>query len=151
MAIIDALFDFWDDLTVTTTNGTTTPTASAVKTLNFINSDLEMGSGTPMYFNARVGTTEITGTTIKMQLVAHPTIDAAGTGLVVLDSGAITIGASLAPGTWLARMAIPVDVDAEKFLVVKMVATGTVTGKINAWLDYGPQSSYDTQVSTSNI
>ena len=151
MAIFDAKLEFWDNLTVTTTNGTTTPTGTAVNTLDFINSDLEMGQGEPVYFNARIGTTAITGTTIKMQLVAHPSEDAGGTGLVVLDTGAITIGASLAVGTWLFRGALPIDVDAERYLVVKMVGTGTVTGKIDAWLDHGPQSSYDTQVSTSNI
>lgn len=151
MAIFDALLEFWDDLTITTTNGTTTPTGTAVNTLDWVEDDLEMGAGNPIWFNARVGTTAITGTTIDIQLHAEPSEDAAGTAIIVLSSGARTIGTSLVAGTWLLRAPLPVDVDAERYLVVKAKGTGTVTGKINAWLDHGPQSEYNTQVTTSNI
>lgn len=151
MAIFDAIGEFWDDLTITTTNGTTTPTATTVNTLDWGAADLEMGAGQPIYFNAQVGTTELTGTTVDIILEANTAEDAGGTGEVVLRSGAKTIGAALAPGTWLFRGSLPVDVDTNRYLSVKAVGTGTLTGKVNAWLDHGPQSSFDTQVSTSNI
>ncbi len=151
MAIIDTTGEFWDDLTISASNTTTTPTGTAVNTLDWGAADLEMGAGQPLYFNAQVGTTEITGTTIEVILDAHTAEDAGGSNEIVLRSGAKTIGSALAPGTWLFRGSLPVDVDTNRYLVVKVIGTGAVAGKVNAWLDLGPQSSFDTQVSTSNI
>ncbi|KKN78799.1 hypothetical protein LCGC14_0345710 [marine sediment metagenome] len=150
MALYDIMYEFMDDLTITTTNGTTI--GGTAKTIDWQAADLEMGAGEPLWLNVRVGTTAITGTTIDIRLLADT---AAGgqdsSSLIVLSSGARTIGASIAVGEWLLRVPLPVNVDDRRFLAVAVVATGTVTGALNAWLDHGPQSSYDTQVSTSNI
>jgi hypothetical protein len=60
----------------------------------------------------------------------------------------------LTKGAWLIRIPLPYNVDDQKIIGVLYTIAGDDLGdeaKINTWLDHGPQSSYDTQVSASNI
>ena len=151
MAVLDALFEFLDDQTFTTTGGTTI--GATAKTLNWGASDLEMGAGEPIWLNIKVGTTAITGgTSVDFRLLADTAAQGQNSdSLVVMASGPRTV-ATLTANAWILRAPLPVDVDAGQYLAVAMVGVGTAnTGKVSAWLDHGPQSSYDTQVTTSNI
>jgi hypothetical protein len=152
MAIYDALFEFLDDGQLIGTD-TTDYNAATAKELDWVDSDLEMGSGNPVYLNIRVGTTAYSGgTSVDFKLFADDTSEGHdSSSLIVLASGARTIGV-LTAGAWVLRVPLPVDVDAERYLQIGATFAGTVAaGTINAWLDHGPQSSYDTQVWPSNI
>ena len=50
-------------------------------------------------------------------------------------------------------MPLPYNVDEESIVGLLYTIGGTTStvGTINAWLDNGPQSSYDVQVAESNI
>ena len=151
MAIFDAGFEFLDDEDMFTTSGTTI--GATAKTLDWQAADLEMGAGEPVWLNIKVGTSLYAGAgTAEFRLLADT---AAGgqdsSSQVVLSSGTRTI-AQLTAGAWVLRVPLPVDVDKERYLGVGCVCSGAMTGgSIDAWLDHGSQSSFDTQVSTSNI
>ena len=149
MALFDVMYEFLDDQSFTTTNGTTI--CATQKTVDWQASDLEMGAGEPVWVNIQVGTTAITGgTSVDFRLLA----DTAAGGQ---DSSSLTVlsvthaEAALTAGAWILRAPLPVNVDDRRYLAVGIYSATTPTGKINAWLDHGPQSSFDTQVSTSNI
>ena len=146
MAIYDAMFEFSDAQVITD--------ASAVssKVIDFTQADLEMGSGEPVWLNIRVGDSFVSGggTSIAFELYYH-TSAAVGSGTSLWTSGALAV-ANLGSGTWIVRQPLPVNVDEEQYVGCYYTTVGTHTvGTINAWLDHGPQSSYNTQVSTSNI
>jgi len=150
MAIFDALFEFLDNQTFTTSDGTTL--AATCKTLDFVNSGLEMGAGEPIWLNIKVGTTAITGgTSVDFRLLSDTTAGGQDSGSKIVMSSGARVVADLTVGAWVLRAPLPYDVDRARYLGVVMVAVGTCTGKVDAWLDHGPQSSYDTQVTTSNI
>ncbi len=155
MAILDAMFNFYDDAQLIGST-TTDYVGATVKTLDWINADLEMGAGEPVWLNIRVGTTAYapttSGDTVDFKLFAD-------TGEEGHDSNSDTVLASgpreastLTAGAWVLRVPLPVDVDTKRYLSLGATFNeATTAGTINAWLDHGPQSSYDTQVSTSNI
>ena len=155
MAIYDALFEFLDDATLVSATGTTK--GATCKTLNMVDADLEMGAGEPIWLNIRMGTTVYSGTgTVKIELVADTAAQGQdSSSTVILSTGLQDVAAApfITAGAWILRVPLPVDVDKEQYLGILFTgsaACGTV-GKVDAWLDHGPQSSYDTQVSTSNI
>ncbi len=152
MAIFDAMFEFMDDAQLIGTS-TTDYVPTTCKELNFVTEGLEMGAGQPMYLNIKVGTTAYGGgTSVNFFLAAdNATASHDSDSNIVLQSGIRPI-ADLTAGAWVLRAALPVNVDAEQFLVVGATFDGTVSaGTIDAWIDSGPQSSFDTQVSASNI
>lgn len=148
MALYDALFEFSDDQAVTVT-------AVATNSIDFQSSDLEMGAGEPVYLNVRVGTTDFTtggdnDGTLTVALVYDDT--AVDTSSTVIYQTVALAEAALTAGTWIMRMALPVDVDKERYVGLLYTTANDITGgSINAWIDHGPQSSYDTQVASSNI
>ncbi len=149
MALYDVMFEFLDDQTFTTTNGTTL--AATYKTIDWQAAGLEMGAGEPVWLNVKVGTTAITGGTVDFRLLSDTSAGGQdSSSKIVLASGA-RAAADLTANAWVLRAPLPVDVDRLRYLGLVMVGVSTPTGKVNAWLDHGPQSSYDTQVSTSNI
>lgn len=152
MAIFDAMFEFFDDATLVAST-TTDYVGSTAKTLDWIDSDLEMGSGNPIWLNIRVGTTAYVGGTNATFKLFADTAQAGhdSSSLVVLSSGIRAIS-GLTAGAWVLRCPLPVNVDDRRYLSVGITTDGATTaGTINAWLDHGPQSSYDTQVWPSNI
>ncbi len=156
MAIFDAKLEFSDDQDVAMSTGT----SGSTNTFNFTLADLEMGAGEPVWFNARVGTEAIAATSgstagaceLVVSLVneTDTTIDSAS--VVVFSTKSFT-EAELTKGSWLIRIPLPNNVDDQKIIGVLYTISGDTAadGKVNAWLDHGPQSSYDTQVSASNI
>ena len=152
MAIYDAKFELFDDATLVASTGTDYVGAT-VKTIDMTASDLEMGAGTPVWLNIRVGTTAYAGgTNATFNLYADTTAAGHDTNSdVVLSSGKRAIS-GLTAGAWIFRCPLPVDYDTSRYLSLGVVCDGATTaGTIDAWLDHGPQSSFDTQVSTSNI
>ncbi len=153
MAIFDAMFEFMDDAELTGSGTTLYLPISTWKELNWVTEDLEMGAGEPVYLNIRVGTTAYDqGTSVNFFLCADNATSAHDSDSNIVMQSGIRPTASLTAGAWILRAALPVDVDAEQFLVIGATFDGNCSnGTVDAWLDHGPQSSYDTQVSTSNI
>lgn len=152
MALFDSMFELFDDATLVASTGTDY-VGGTVKTIDWGASDLELGAGTPVWLNIRVGTTAYSGgTNATFNLYA----DTAAAGHdansdVVLSSGKRAIS-SLTAGAWIFRCPLPVDFDTKRYMSLGIVCDGATTaGTIDAWLDHGPQSSYDTQVASSNI
>ena len=146
MAIFDAMFEFSDAQVITDSD------AVSSKVIDFTQADLEMGAGVPVWLNIRIGDSFVSGggSSIDFALYYHTTA-AVGSGTSLWSSGAIAV-ANLGAGQWIVRQALPINVDEEQFVGCYYDVTGTSTaGTINAWLDHGPQSSYGTQVTTSNI
>ncbi len=155
MAIFDAMFEFIDDQAMWTNTGTKFLPGTG-KTLDWGATDLEMGAGEPLWIAVRVGTTAFAG---AGNIQAIVTVDTAagghdGSSTEVMRGPIIAIGATTttAEGEWIMRMPLPYNADDLQYLSVGIVSTGAATaGTVDAWIDYGPQSSFDTQVTTSNI
>ena len=144
MAIFDVLFESSDDQVVTN--------ASAVST-NIIDmqlADLNMGAGEPIWLNIRIGTAFAGGTSLVFGLYSHSAVEV-GSGTLLWATPAIT-DATMVAGYWIMRMPLPDDVDRERYIGLYYTTSGTHSaGTINAWLDHGPQSNTNTQVTASNI
>jgi hypothetical protein len=151
MAIFDAIFEFSDAQSV----------AATAESTNILDwgegmEDLEMGAGTPVWLNIQVETAAAAGTSLTCVLHSSSTtdIDAGTEGTTnhtLWSSGAIPI-ANLTANAWIVRIPLPNDADADRYMGIQYTASGTLTScTVNAWLDHGPQSSFDTQVATSNV
>lgn len=144
MAIFDALFEFSDDQVVTDTSTIST------NVLDLQIADLEMGAGNPVWLNIRIGTAFAGGTSLTFGLYSHSTTTVSS-GTCLWVTGAI-LEANMTAGKWIIKMPLPDYVDPERYIGLYYTTSGTHTGgTINAWLDYGPQSNTNTQVTTSNI
>ena len=149
MAIFDAMLEFSDNQTVTAT-------AVADNSLDLQAAGLEMGAGEPVYLNVKVGDTAFTtggdeDGTLTVALV-YDTVSPIDTSSTVIYQTTALNELTLTAGTWILRMALPVDVDKGRYVGLLYTTANDITaGSINAYLDHGPQSSYDTQVATSNI
>ena len=157
MAIFDAMLEFSDDQDIGTL--TASEVVASTDVLDFTQSDLEMGAGEPVWLNVRMGTEGIINSdsdaTLVVSLMTETntdgTIDASSTYLYSTPAIAQT---ALASGAWIIRMPLPYNVDDGRLVGLLYTAGGSsafTTGKVNAWVDHGAQSSYDTQVTTSNI
>lgn len=156
MALFDAKLEFSDDQDLAMGTGT----AMATNTFNWADTDLEMGQGEPIWFNARIGTEAIAGTsgttagssTLVVSLVSedNTTIDSSSE---VMYTSRVFTEDEMTKGAWLVRIPIPVDIDNKQYMGVLYTIGGETSadGKVNCWLDHGAQSSYDTQVANSNI
>ena len=139
------MFEFSDDQVVTDSD------VASTNIVDFTLSDLEMGAGQPYWLNIRVGTAFAGGTSIVFSLRHDSVAPIDGSSTVIYQTAAITT-ATLVAGHWVIRMPLPVNVDEERIVGLFYDVTGTMNaGTINAWLDNGPQSSFDTQTTTSNI
>jgi hypothetical protein len=145
MALFDAMFEFSDDQVITDTS------AASTNVLDLVTENLEMGAGNPYWLNIRIGTAFAGGTSITFELSYDTTLPIDASSTVIWQTPAIAT-ASLTAGAWIMRMPLPYNIDEEQYVGLFYTVAGTMTaGTINAWLDNGPQSSYDVQVSTSNI
>lgn len=152
MALFDADLELDDALDLST--HTATEVESSTNVIDWVNSDLEMGAGEPLWLNVQVESAidSAGAATLQVELMRETdtTIDASstriyGTGLIPLTD--------LTAGAWIIRMPLPVNVDEDRYTgLLYTIGTAALTsGTINAWIDHGSQSSYDTQVSASNI
>ena len=149
MALFDAMFEFSDDQDAFDTDDTVVST----NVLDMQAADLEMGAGEPLWLNVRVGTVAFTGGT-SVQVVLRADTDALQTGGtdIYASEAFAADDAETAIGAWLVRIPLDVDFDKEQYIYVAYTNAGANTaGKVNCWIDHGPQSSYDTQVNASNI
>ena len=162
MAIFDAMLEFSDDQAITTTSAT----YASDNTFNWADSDLEMGAGEPLWFNCRVGTVAFAATSGSTEGACTLIVDlvnetATAGGDPTIDSGSEIMYRSrtftedeMIKGAWLVRIPLPYDIDSQQHLGVLYTIAGDDLGdqaKIDTWIDHGPQSSFDTQVSASNI
>ncbi len=153
MAIFDAMLEFSDDQDIGANSASSTEASTNV--FNFTQSDLEMGAGEPLWLNIKMGTEALLSAgsctlTVALCRDTDGTIDSSST--VIWQSGAIP-KASLGAGEWIMRMPLPYNVDEDAFigLLYTIGTTASTAGKVDAFIDHGPQSSFDTQVSESNI
>lgn len=152
MAIFDALFQFSGK----TTSGGQAITGSDVQSEDILDwgegmEDLEMGGGTPLWLNIKVGTAFAGGTSLNVKLYTHTTATTISSGTLLLQTGVI-LQAVLTAGAWVRRVPLPVHCDDNRYFGLFYNQEGTFSaGTINAWIDDGSQSSYDIQVSESNI
>ena len=145
MAIYDALFEFCDDDSVFSTD-------TFVQSENIVDlqqADLEMGAGTPMWLNIRVGTTAFTGGTSAAFALVSDSDTTITNGTTIITTPAITV-ATLVAGYWILRVPLPVRYDPDRYIGLVVTCAGAVSaGSIDAWLDNGSQSSFNTQVAPS--
>ena len=155
MAIFDAMFEFLDDESMIGTSGTIY-SGTTYRTIDWGAADLEMGAGEPVWLNVRVGTTAYapttSGDTVDVKLFADTAADGHDANSTVMLTSGPKECSTLVAGAWVLRVPLPYDIDDARYLGIGATfSAATTAGTLNAWLDHGPQSSYDTQVATSNI
>lgn len=157
MAIFDAMFEFMDDAEMTGASATLYKGAGVFKELDCGAADLELGAGEPLWLNIRVGTTAYSsGTTdtdtVTFQLYADSASDSHDSDSTMVFQAPARTCAVLTAGAWVVRQPLPYNIDEERYIALGATFSDNVSaGTVDAWIDHGPQSSYDTQVSTSNI
>ena len=152
MAIFDAMFELSDDQDISQAVGT----VASTNIIDWTQADLEMGAGEPLYLNVKVGDEAFDsaeGTATLTVALCHDTVAPIDSSSTVIYQTAAIPEASLTVGEWVLRMALPNNVDDGRIngILYTIAGTTSTTGTIDAWIDHGPQSSYDTQVSASNI
>lgn len=152
MAIYDKLFEFCDDDTVFSTD--TSVISENILDMDSLTSTYVargMGGGEPLWLNIRVGTTDFAGgTSAQFKWMAH-TSTTISSGTVIYETPAIGVG-TLVAGYDVFRCPLPVNFDAYRYVGLVVTCVGAVSaGTINAWIDNGSQSSFNTQASVSNI
>ena len=153
MAIFDAMLELSDEQDMSQSANT----YASTNVLNFSNSDLEMGAGEPLWLNVRMGTEALDSSggaatlTVAVARDTDGTIDSSST--VIYQTPALAEGTVTAAGAWIMRMPLPYNVDEDSYVGLLYTIAGetSTSGTVDAWIDNGPQSSYDTQVSASNI
>ena len=152
MAIFDAMFELDDALDLST--HTATEVEASGNVINWTQSDLEMGAGEPLWLNVQVETafasSDAATLTVALKRETDGTIDTDST--TIWTTPALPL-ASLTAGAWIMRMPLPYNVDEDAYtgLLYTIGSYAMSSGTVNAWIDHGPQSSFDTQVSASNI
>ena len=153
MAIFDAMFELSDEQDIGANSASSTEASTNV--INFTQADLEMGAGEPLWLNVKMGTEALLSSaactlTVALCRDTDATIDS--TSSVIYQTGAIG-KATLVAGAWILRMPLPYNVDEDAYvgLLYTIGTTASTAGTVDAWIDHGPQSSFDTQVSDSNI
>ena len=146
MALFDALFEFSDNQAITAS-------AAATNVIDMQAADLEMGAGQPMYLNVRVGGTAFDSAaddgTLTVALVSDTDATIDGSSIVTIQTKAVA-EATLVAGEWVTRVSLPVNFDDNRYVGLYYTVAGSgdfTAGTIDAWIDNGPQSSFDTQVS----
>ncbi len=157
MALFDAGFEFMDDAEMTGSSTTLFKGAGTFKELDWVASGLEMGAGEPIWLNIKVGTTAYeSGTTdtdtVQFNLYGDSDSDSQDSNSTVVMAIPPRQVLAMGVGEWVVRQPLPYNIDAEQYMTLGAVFSDNISaGTIDAWLDHGPQSSFDTQVSDSNI
>ena len=152
MAIFDAMFELSDDQDVSQAVGT----VASTDIIDWTQADLEMGAGEPLWLNIKVGTEaldSVEGTATLVVALCHDTVAPIDSSSTVIYQTPAIAEATLTAGAWIMRMPLPYNVDDGRIMGLLYTVAGTTstTGTVDAWVDHGPQSSFDTQVSASNI
>jgi len=157
MAIFDAMLELSEeqDLGATTSTGS----IAATNVLDMVVSDVDLGAGNPVWLNVKVGTEAIINSdsdaTLTVALCNESATDATidGSSNVLWQTAAIAQTA-LTAGAEVIKIPLPNQVDSERYVGVLYTIGGSsalTAGTINAWLDNGAASSYNTQIAESNI
>jgi hypothetical protein len=152
MAIFDVIGEFSDAQTFTTL--TTTEGRASTDIINLGGADRNFGGGEPLYLNIRVNTAFTSAgtpaTTISLRNSTNTTLN--GSDTVVIATGAIDL-TGYSAGQFVTRVSLPVNVDEEQYigLWVQNASASYTAGNLDAWIDHGPRTDFDTQVTTSNI
>ncbi len=151
--IFDAKFEIADDADLYA-DGTTAYITTG-KEIDWVKSGLNIGQGTPIYLNIIVGTTVYSGgTSCQFFLEVDDTSEGHDSTFKRVLMTDVLVTADLdAVGDFIYSGAVPVDVDAERYLLLGVTTVGTFTqGKVNAWLSNAPiGTASDLQVDESNI
>jgi hypothetical protein len=161
MALYDVMFEFSDAQSIFSA----TATKAASNVIDMQASDLEMGAGEPIWLNIRVTTAFAGAGTATFKLVCDTDATMDSSSIEIIQTEPFAITDIDAVGDWIYRGPLPNDFDRERYVGLVCTCSGAMTaGSIDAWLDHGPQSSFDTawldhgpqssfdtQVSTSNI
>jgi hypothetical protein len=152
MAIFDAMFELSDDQDISQAAGT----VASTDIIDWTQADLEMGAGEPLWLNVRMGTEALDsagGAATLVVALCHDTVAPIDSSSTVIYQTAALTETICTAGAWLLRMPLPYNVDDGRIngLLYTIAGETSTTGTIDAWVDHGPQSSYDTQVSASNI
>ncbi len=151
MALLDAMFEPSDDQDISQTQDT----YASTNILDFTQADLEMGAANPYWLNVRMNAAlDSSGgaATLVVSLCFDTVAPIDSSSTVIYQTRALT-ETELVAGAWVLRMPLPYNVDDGRIVGLLYTIGGetSTAGTINAWLDNGPQSSHDTQVSASNI
>ena len=161
MALFDASLEFSDDQDASQSAGT----LAASNTFCFSDTTqeltgLEMGAGQPMWFNCKVGTEAVAATSGSTAGACTFVVSLVNESDTTIDSSSETMYTSrtftedeLTAGAWLVKIPLPYDIDKQAYMGVLYTVGGATSavGTVDAWIDNGSQSSFDTQVSASNI
>ena len=157
MTLFDAGTELMDDAEMTGSSTTLYKGAGTFKEIDWVNTDLEMGAGEPLWLNIRVGTTAYSsGTTdsdtVQFNLYGDSDSDSQDSNSTVVMATPPRAVSTMGIGEWVVRQPLPYNIDEERYTALGAEFSDNIsTGTIDAWIDHGPQSSFDTQVSDSNI
>ena len=151
MALFDAMFELSDNQDISQSAGT----VASTDIIDWTQADLEMGAGEPLWLNVRMKDEldSSAGASTLTVALCHDTVAPIDSSSTVIYQTAALTETVCAAGAWILRMPLPYNVDDGRIMgLLYTIADETSTaGTINAWIDHGPQSSHDTQVSASNI
>jgi hypothetical protein len=155
MAIYDALLEICDNVAMYSTD----TSVDSVTAGNVIDMTAPsgtyvshaMGAGEPMWLNIKVGATAFAGgTSAQFKLMSHSTT-ATASGVVVFETPAIET-ATLVAGFNVWRCPLPENFAPYRYVGLVVTCVGAMSaGTVDCWIDNGSQSSFDVQVSNSNI
>ena len=152
MALFDVMFELDDALDLST--HTATEVEASTNVIDWVDTDLEMGQGEPLYLNIRVETAfgSAGAATLQVDVMRETDTDIDASSTTIYETGLIPV-ASLVAGYLILGMTLPINIDEDRYVgLLYTIGTAAMTaGTVNAWIDHGPQSSYDTQVTGSNI
>jgi len=155
MAIFDGKFEICDNVAMFSTD----TSVDSVTSGNVLDMGIPSGTyvdhnyaaGEPLWLNIKVGATAFTGgTSAQFKLMSHSTT-ATASGTVIFETPAIAV-ATLVAGYPVWRCPLPENFAPTRYVGLVVTCVGAVSaGTVDCWIDNGSQSSYNTQVSSSNI
>ena len=155
MAIFDAMFELSNDQDLGANADSSTEASTNI--IDFVVSDVEIGGGEPVWLNIKVGTESIVNpdsdATLTVALCKDTVAPIDSSSTVIYQTAAIP-QASLTAGETILKMPLPNRVDDDPIVGLLYTINGssaTTAGTVDAWLDNGASTSFNTQVAESNI
>ena len=155
MALFDAMLELSDEQDIGANADSSTEASTNI--IDFTQADLEMGAGNPLWLNVKMGTEALANTDSDATLtvaLCHDTVAPVDSSSTVKYQTAAIAQTALTAGAWVLRMPLPYDVDDGRIAGLLYTVNGSsdsTTGTVDAWIDNGPSSSFDVQVSASSI
>jgi len=150
MAIFDVMYQLMDNKAVTAS-------AASEDILDLVVEDVNLGAGTPLFLNVKVGDEDFDSGaddgTLTIAFCYDTVAPIDGSSIVEFQTAAIA-EATMTAGTWLVRQSLPINLDPESIVGLYFTVAGSgnfTAGKIDAWISTESMSDFNTQVATSNI